>query len=175
MNVVDKIVLHKQTGQIIYRDLMKTTNEMGKLHTMVSKIERHMKHERAINRAHQTKIEILEKTIINLGVAVPDQQSVQNIVKSKDTEIKLLKGKLKMPVSKHVQTEEFRVVQQEKEILLEKMMKQGEDLRSYKPLNENLLKEKEDIQSKVDVPVVKIVTDQASEELAKALSQLNLK
>jgi len=80
-----------------------------------------------------------------------------------------------MPVSEHVQTEEFKVVQQEKEMLLEKMMKQGEELRSYKTLNEKLLKEKEDIQSKVDVPVVKIVTDQASEELAKALSQLNLK
>ena len=55
---------------------MKTTNEMGKLHTMVSKIERQLKHERSINRAHQTKIEILEKTIINLGATVPDQQSV---------------------------------------------------------------------------------------------------
>ena len=54
-------------------------------------------------------------------------------------------------------------------------MKQGEELRSYKTLNEKLLKEKEDIQSKVDVLVVKIVTDQASKELEKALSQLNLK
>lgn len=48
-------------------------------------------------------------------------------------------------------------------------------MRSYKTLNEKLLKEKEDIQSKVDVPVVKIVIDQAFEESAKALSQLNLK
>lgn len=123
MNVVDKIDLHKQTWQIIYMDLMKTTNKMGKLHTMVSKIERQLKHERAINRDHQTKIEILENTIINLGDVVPDQQSVQKIVKLKDTEIKILKGKLKMPVSEHVQTEEFKIVQQEKEMLLEKMMK----------------------------------------------------
>ena len=82
------------------------------------------------------------RRLINFGAVVPDQQSIQNIVKSKDTKIKLLKGKLKMLVSEHVQTEEFKVVQQEKEILLGKMMKQGEELRSYKTLNENLLKEK---------------------------------
>ena len=51
--VPDKIHLHKQTGEVIYTDLMKATLKVSKLQTIVSNIEGQLKQEKVENKIHQ--------------------------------------------------------------------------------------------------------------------------
>ena len=52
LNIIDKIYLHKQTREAIYRDLMKNTASMTKISKLVTKLERQLMHERASHKAY---------------------------------------------------------------------------------------------------------------------------
>ena len=56
ISVPDKIQLHKQTGDVIYSDLLHAIMEINKLQCLVDKIEVQLKHERVENKANLIQI-----------------------------------------------------------------------------------------------------------------------
>lgn len=62
-----KIDLHRQTGEVVFRDLMKSTASVNRLHALTKRVERQLKNERTINRARQTQINSLQEKIVALS------------------------------------------------------------------------------------------------------------
>ena len=58
--VPDMIHLHKQTGDIIHTDFLKSTLKISKLHTSKIRVENQLRQEKVENRAHQDQIKKLE-------------------------------------------------------------------------------------------------------------------
>jgi len=90
---VEKINLHKQTREVIYRDLLKTIENVGKLEKILSKLEKQVKHEKTSNIAKSIKIEDLKKKFVSLGYNEAGPKPFQDLIKQKDTEILALKKK----------------------------------------------------------------------------------
>ena len=59
ISVPDKIQLHKQTGDIIYSDLLHAIMKINKLQSLVDKMEVRLKHERVENKANLIQIKKL--------------------------------------------------------------------------------------------------------------------
>jgi hypothetical protein len=74
---------------------------------MVTKLENQLKQERVVNKERLVNIHDLEQIIISLGEDPNDKNGVKSLVKEKDKEIQVLKSKLKILASKHVQTKEL--------------------------------------------------------------------
>ena len=58
------IHLHKQTGDILFTDLLKATMRLSKLHINKRKIENHLRQEKVENKAHQTQIKSLQADLL---------------------------------------------------------------------------------------------------------------
>ena len=52
IQVSDKILFHKQTGKVIYTDLLKATLEFSKLPFTLSKLENQLKQEKIENKTY---------------------------------------------------------------------------------------------------------------------------
>jgi hypothetical protein len=72
---------------------------------------------------HQTRIVELEKNIIALGINPKDPIYMGELVKQKDTEIKVLRKRLNLPEAQHVQTPELQASYEEKEQLYHQLNK----------------------------------------------------
>jgi hypothetical protein len=59
INFVDKMDLHRQTGEMVNRDVMQVSLGMKKLQTMNDKIQNQLKQEKLENRTKQMRIEEL--------------------------------------------------------------------------------------------------------------------
>jgi hypothetical protein len=82
---------------------------------MVHKINRQLKQEKISTKENQTKIVELEKKIIALGIDPKDPTAMGELVKQKDTKIKVLRKRLNLPKSQHVQTPKLQANHEEKE------------------------------------------------------------
>ena len=51
--VLEKIHLHKQTGEVIYIDLLKSTINISKLKSIVSRLENQLKQDKIENKTYQ--------------------------------------------------------------------------------------------------------------------------
>ena len=51
--IPDMIHMHKQTGDIIYTDLLKATLKVSRMQYSNTKIENHLRQENVENRSHQ--------------------------------------------------------------------------------------------------------------------------
>ena len=67
INVHDKIQLHKQTGDVIYSDLLHAVMKITKLQSLVDKMEVHLKHEKVEKKANLIKIKKLQGEVLSLG------------------------------------------------------------------------------------------------------------
>ena len=59
--------MHKQTGDIIYSDLLHVMVRVNKLQVLVDKLEVQLKHEKVENKANAIQIKKLQADIISLG------------------------------------------------------------------------------------------------------------
>ena len=66
ISVPHKIELHKQTGDVIYSDLLHAIMKINKLQSLVDKMEVQLKHERAENKANLIQIKKLQRRCCNL-------------------------------------------------------------------------------------------------------------
>ena len=57
--VLDMVHLHKQTGEVIYTDLMKDAFKASKLQSTVSRFENQLKQEKVENKTYQQHIKKL--------------------------------------------------------------------------------------------------------------------
>jgi hypothetical protein len=128
IHLVDKMDLHRQTGEMICRDAMQASLGMKKLQNMADKIQKQLKQEKLANRTKQMRIDELENWVIELGANPKDSKSIQALIKTKDTKIYTLNKKLNIPNIDHVQTPELQEVQQEKDQLLGQMVQMKEQL-----------------------------------------------
>jgi hypothetical protein len=92
------------------------------LQTTNDKILNQLKHKKLANRTNQMRLEKIEQWFIDLGENPHDVASIQDLMKTKDTEIHVLKKNLKIPGVDHVQTPELQRIHQEKDQLLRKIV-----------------------------------------------------
>jgi hypothetical protein len=116
---------------MIKRDALIENLGIKKLQALNEKLRTQLKNEKLGNRSRQTRIEELEKWIIELGANPRDEASIQALINTKDKEIQVLKKKLNIPGIEHVQTPELQAIQAEKEQLLRKMVQMGEHIELY--------------------------------------------
>ena len=60
-------------------------------------VEQQLKQEKTVNKAWQVKIKECKKKIVDLGVDPNNPLPIKNLMKEKDTDIQILKKKLKIP------------------------------------------------------------------------------
>ena len=75
ISVPDKIQLHKQTGDIIYSNLLHAMVRINKLQVLVDKLEVQLKHEKVENKANSIQIKKLQEDIISSGNETGNTQS----------------------------------------------------------------------------------------------------
>ena len=107
ISVPDKIQLQKQTSDIIYSDLLQAMMRINKLQFLVDKLEIQLKHERVENKANTIHIKKLQEDIISSGNERDNTQDVRRMLEEKDNALQVLKKRLKIPGSEHVQSSEL--------------------------------------------------------------------
>ena len=111
ISVLDKIQLHKQTGDIIYSYLLHAMMKINKLQVLVDKLEVQLKHKKIESKANSIQINKLQVDVISLGDEPRSTQATRRILEEKDNTIQVLKKKLKIPSSEHVQSSELLTLQ----------------------------------------------------------------
>ena len=118
ISIPDKIQLHKQTSDIIYSDLLQAMVKINKLQILTDKLEIQLRHERVENKANAIQIKKLQTDI----VISDNTQAVRRMLEEKDNALQVLKKKLKIPGSEHVQSSELLALQEEKDKIHQEMM-----------------------------------------------------
>ena len=130
INIPKKIQLHKQTRDIIYSDLLQAMMRINKLQILVDKLEIQLKHERVENKANAIQIKKLQADIIISGNERDNTQAVRRMLEEKDNALQVLKKKLNIPSTEHVQSSELLALQEEKYKIHQEMMKhKGRDVK----------------------------------------------
>ena len=115
ISVPDKIQLHKQMGDIIYSDLLHAMVRINKLQNLVDKLEVQLKHEKVENKANFIQIKKLQANIISSGNESGSTQAIRRLLEEKDNALQVLKKRLKIPSTEHVQSSELLALQEEKD------------------------------------------------------------
>ena len=115
ISVPDQIQLHKQTGDVIYSDLLHAIVKITKLQSLVDKMEVQLNHEKVENKANLIQIKKLQGDVISLGTEPSNMQAAKKLLEEKDNTIQVLKNNLKVPNAEHVQSSELFALQEEKE------------------------------------------------------------
>ena len=115
ISVPDKIQLHKQTSDIIYSDFLQAMVRINKLQILVDKLEVQVKHEKIETKANSIQIKKLQADIISSGNERDNTQTVIRMLEEKDNALQVLKKRLKISGSEHVQSSELSALQEEKE------------------------------------------------------------
>ena len=105
--VPNKIQLHKQTGDIIYSDLLHAMVKINKLQVLVDKLEVQLKYEKVENKANSIEIKKLQADIVSSGDETGNTQAIRRLLEEKDNALQVLKKRLKIPSSEHVQSSEL--------------------------------------------------------------------
>jgi len=122
ISVPNKIQLHKQTGDIIYSDLLHAMVRVNKLQVLVDKLEVQLKHEKVENKANSIQIKKLQADLINSGNETGNTQAIKRLLEEKDNALQVLKKRLKIPSTEHVQSSELLALQEEKDRIHQDMM-----------------------------------------------------
>ena len=91
-----KTHIHKQTREVIYTDMMKATLKVSKLQSTLSRIENQLKQDKAETKVYQQQIKKLQGDILAMDSEVDKGQETKNILAEKDSNIQLLKKKMKI-------------------------------------------------------------------------------
>ena len=128
ISVPNKIQLHKQTGDVIYSDLLHAIMRITKLQSLVDKMEVQLKHGKVENKANLIQIKKLQGDVISLGTEPSSMQETKKLLEEKDNTIQVLKKKLKVPNAEHFQSSELFAFQEEKKKVYQEMMDSLEEI-----------------------------------------------
>jgi hypothetical protein len=103
---MDKIELHKQTGEMVYASLADKTLDNYKLTSSLNATASQLELERASSQAKDNRIRSLEEIIIEIGHNPNDIKGIQEILKLRDADMAALRKKIKIPATIHPQTDE---------------------------------------------------------------------
>ena len=103
--------------------VVKATNIERRLKEALNKVGDLLKAEKWTTRTKKVIIKELEDKIVTLSSNPSDGSQIKSLITTKDNEISNLKKQLKIPNVHLVQTIELKMVEQEKEYLLETMVK----------------------------------------------------
>ena len=145
VGIPDKVNFHKQASEILYSDLLKSYLSKIKLVENVSNMEEQIKREKATSKGWKTQAKKLEGDLISSGSTPADKKSNKNLLDEKDKLIESLQKKLKGTPAEHPQTEEIVVIQAEKDQLSNEVLELKAKLFQVNKLNEELIKEKEEL------------------------------
>ena len=103
---MDKIELHKQTGEMVYASLADKTLDNYRLENSLNNTAAQLELERASSQAKDNRIKALEEIIIELGHDPKDIKAVQALLKLRDADMAALRKMVKVPATIHPQTGE---------------------------------------------------------------------
>jgi len=121
LHIMDKIEWHRQTGDMVTKALIQATVDDGKLQKIILKLTTPLKQENVIYKARTVRILALENKLMTLGADPKDEEVVKSLIKDRDSEIKVLKSKLKILDAEHTQTKELMAAHEEKEKLIQEL------------------------------------------------------
>jgi hypothetical protein len=99
--------LHRQTGDMLNKDVIISTLGIKKMQTINEKIGNQLKNEKLYNRTKHMGVEELEQWVMDLGENPWDVASVKALIKTKDTKIQALNKRFNIHGIDHVQTQEL--------------------------------------------------------------------
>ena len=186
---LDQIELHKQTGEMIYSTLIDKAIAAHKLQDSLNNTNTQLQIEKASSQAKDNRIKSLEEIIISLGHNPKDVKGIEALIKRKDDDIAAFRKQLKLPASRHPQTEEVMKENSEEEVM-DLLLKMNERLAETEKELEQALKDKESIiltttteeatgtgtpitGQQAELTQVK-TSDKSSDELIKAMNELKL-
>ena len=112
---MDKIELHKQTGEMVYASLADETLENYKLKSSLNATASQLELEKASSQAKDNRIRSLEDIIIEIGHDPKDISGIQEILKLRDADMASMRKKIKIPATIHPQTDEVAQQRHEKD------------------------------------------------------------
>ena len=95
---------------------------VNKLQVLVDKLEVQLKHEKVENKANSIQIKKLQADIISSGNEKGNTQAIKRLLEEKDNALQVLKKRLKIPSTEHVQSSELLALQEEKDRIHQDMM-----------------------------------------------------
>ena len=103
---------------------------INKLQMLVDKLEVQLKHEKVENKANSIQIKKLQAYIISSGNEIGNTQAIKRLLEEKDNALQVLKKRLKIPNTEHVQSSELLALQEEKDKIHQDMMEyKGKDVK----------------------------------------------
>lgn len=132
---------------------------------MLEKAVNQLKLEKTNSRALNTQNEELKKLIVKIGVNPEDKIAVQKLLQGAETEIQVLRKKLKLPSIEHPMATEVAEVEKEKETLIQEILQRNEEVTKLKEMNLVL-------EQKIDSHVFTIVVAADSEESIAKLTRV---
>jgi hypothetical protein len=87
IHTLDKFDLHRQTTEMINKDAMISNLGIKKLQVINEKLRTQLKNENLATRTKQIRVEEPGKWVMDLGPNPRDEASIQELIKTKDTEI----------------------------------------------------------------------------------------
>ena len=114
---MDQIELHKQSGEMVYSTLVGKAMMVHKLQKSLDNTTTQLHLEKASSLAKDNRIKSLEEIIIGLGHDPKDVKGVEALIKKKDEDIAALRKQLKLPPSRHPQTDEIMKQKSEEELM----------------------------------------------------------
>jgi hypothetical protein len=81
LHVMEKIKWHRQTSDMVSRELIQATVDVGKLQKIISKLIVQLKQEKVINSAKMVRIHNLENKSVSLGTNPKNGEVVKALVK----------------------------------------------------------------------------------------------
>ena len=96
--------------------------KINKLQVLVDKLEVQLKHEKVENKANSIQIKKLQADVVKSGDEIGNTQAIRRILEEKYNALQVLKKKLKIPSSEHVQSSELLALQEGKDKIHQEMM-----------------------------------------------------
>ena len=103
---MDKIELHKKTGEMVYASLADQTLDNYRLQNSLNNTASQLELERASSQLKDNRIRSLEEIIIEIGHDPKDIKGIQEILKLRDADMAALRRKIKLPATIHPQTDD---------------------------------------------------------------------
>ena len=129
---------------MIYSTLTDKAMTAHRLQDSLNNTNTQLQIEKASSQAKDNMIKSLEEIIIGLGHNPKDVKGIEALIKNKDDDIAALRKKLKLPDSRHPQTEEV-TKKKSKEEVMDLLLRMNERLAEIEKELEQALKEKKSI------------------------------
>ena len=115
ISVPDLVLLHKQSTDILYINVLNLALMNSKLQGKNEKLEARLKQEQAANAANQKQMKILETDLVASETDPQDVKVTQKLLDEKNKIIQDLKKKLQVPATHITQTNELAEVRSERD------------------------------------------------------------